>query len=133
MYFLPASTWIGNNIKLEIDFNFKNNANIETICNISIRQKGKLLNGLSSILFHADSADYPLNTIKILSVDSRSNMVRITSTLSHDDFLKVMKSKDAFLQIIIDGIKYECIPTDEFLTLRSEFQNNYFIIANMLK
>jgi hypothetical protein len=133
MYFLPASTWTGNNIKLDIDFNFKSNANIETICNISISQKGKLLNGLSSILFHADSIDYPLNAIKILSVDSRANMVRVTSGLSHDDFLKVMISKNIFLQIIVDGIEYECIPTDEFLTLRNEFQNNYFTIANMLK
>jgi hypothetical protein len=133
MYFLPASTWIGNDIRLDVDFNFKSNANIETICNISIRQKGKLLNGLSSIVFYADSIDYPLNTIKILSVDSRSNMVRITSGLNHDNFLEMMKSRNIFLQIIVDGIKYECIPSEEFLILRNEFQNNYFTIANVLK
>jgi hypothetical protein len=133
MYFLPASTWTGNNIRLDIDFNFKSNANTETICNISIRQKGKLPNGLSSILFYADSTVYPLNAIKILSVDSRSNMVRITSSLSHDNFLRMMQSKNILLQITIDEIRYECIPTDEFLILQSEFQNNYFTITNMLR
>jgi hypothetical protein len=133
MYFLPASTWTGDNIRLDIDFNFKSNATIETICNMSIKQKGKLPNGLSAILFHADSIDYPLNAIQILSVDSRSNMARISSGLSHDNFLEMMKSKNIFLQIIIDGIKYECVPSEEFLILQNEFQNNYLALANILQ
>jgi hypothetical protein len=133
MYFLPASTWTGNAISLIIDFNFKTNANIETICNININQEGKLPSGLSSILFNADSVDYPLHAIKVLSVDSRSNTVRITSNLSHDDFLAIMKSKNIFLQTVINETKYECTPTDEFLTLQSEFQNSYLTIGNILK
>ena len=133
MYFFPASTWIGSEMKIEIDFNFKDDANIETICNISIRQKGKLVKGISSILFNADSIGYSLNNIKILSINSRSNIVRITSVLSHDDFLKIMSSKNTSLQIIIDGIKNEYIPTRNFFILQEEFQNNYFIIESILK
>ncbi|MDR1904838.1 MAG: hypothetical protein LBQ88_21470, partial [Treponema sp.] len=106
MYFFPASTWIGNTINAAIDFNFKNDAAIETICNISIRQKEKLPSGISSILFNADSIAYSLNNQKVLSVDTRSNMVRITSVLSHDNFLKILRSKNILLQIIIDGIKH---------------------------
>ena len=132
MYFLPASTWLGDNLKANIDFNFKNNIETETICNISIIRKGKLPSGISSILFNADSVTYSLNNIKLLSVDSRSGMVRITSVLHHDDFLEVMKSHTIFLEIIIDGEKYKCIPQKDFLLLQEEFQNNYFEIANIL-
>jgi hypothetical protein len=71
--------------------------------------------------------------MKTLSVDSRTNMVRITSKLSYDNFLEVMKSENIYLQISIDGLKYKCIPSKEFLILQSEFQNNYFEIANILK
>jgi hypothetical protein len=133
MYFFPASTWIGNNINAVIDFNFKNDATIETICNISIRQKDKLPSGISSIMVTADSIDYSLNNLRILSVDNRSDTVRITSVLNHDNFLKIMRSKDVFLQIIIEGIKHECIPNRDFLLLQNEFQNNYLTIENILK
>jgi hypothetical protein len=133
MYFFPASIWIGDDINAAVDFNFKNDADIETICNISIRQKEKLPSGISSILFNADSIDYSLNNLKILSVDNRSDTVRITSVLSHDNFLKIMRSKDVFLQIIIDGIKHECTPNKDFLILQNEFQNNYLTIENILK
>jgi hypothetical protein len=133
MYFLPASTWTGNDLKMDIDFNFKNDVDIETICNISIRQKGKLPRGLSSIMLNADSSNYFLYDMRTLSVDSRINMVRITSKMSYNSFLKIMKSKNVYLQIIIDGIKYECIPSREFLQIQAEFQDNYFEIENILK
>jgi hypothetical protein len=133
MYFLPASTWIGNKIKAEIDFNFKDNTNIETLCNISIKQREGLAQGISSMSLTADSIDYPLNNIKILSIDSRLNTVRITSALSHDDFLKVMGSKNISLQIIIDGLRNECIPTRDFFILQDEFQNNYLMVKNILR
>lgn len=133
MYFLPASTWMGNDISIDIDFNFKSDAHIETICNINIRQKGKLPRGLSSVTLKADSIDYSLYDIKILSVDSRTNTVRITSKLSHDTFLQVMQSKDLSLNIIIEGVPYACIPSEAFLILQREFQNNYFEIEHILQ
>jgi hypothetical protein len=133
MYFLPASTWTGNDLEVDIDFNFKNDVDIETICNISVRQKGKLPRGLSFIMLNADSIDYSLYDMRTLSVDSRTSMVRITSKMSCNNFLKMMKSKNIYLQIIIDGIKYECIPSREFLQMQAEFQNNYFEIENILK
>jgi hypothetical protein len=128
MYFFPASTWLGNKIKAEIDFNFKDDMNIETICNISIKQKGKLAKGTFSILLNADSIDYYLKDIKILSVDSRSNTVRITSVLSYNNFIKIMESKNISLQIIIDDSKNECAPTRDFFRLQEEFQNNYLMV-----
>jgi hypothetical protein len=133
MYFFPASTWIGGKIKTEIDFNFKDDANIDTICNVSIIQKGKLAQGISSILLRADDIDYSLNNIKIISIDSRSNMARITSVLSHDNFLKIMRSKNVSLQITIEGLKNECMPTGDFFILQEEFQNNYLMIETILK
>jgi hypothetical protein len=133
MYFLPASAWNGNNIQADIDFNFKNNINIKTICNISIRREKELPSGLSNLLLNADSIDYYLYDIKILLVDSRTNMVRITATLSHADFLKIMKSKNIYFEIIIDEVKYKCTPSRRFLILQNEFQNNYFIINNILR
>ncbi|AEF84660.1 EF-hand calcium-binding domain protein [Treponema primitia ZAS-2] len=53
--------------------------------------------------------------------------------MNYDDFLKIMKSKNIFLQIIIDDVKYECIPSGSFFMLQSEFQNNYFTIETILK
>jgi hypothetical protein len=132
MYFFPASKWIGNKTNIEIDFNFKDDMSIETICNISIKQKGKLAKGISSILLNADSIDYYLNDLKILSIDSRLNIVRITSVLSYDNFIKIMRSKNISLQIIIDGLKNECIPTGDFFRLQEEFQNNYLVHENIL-
>ncbi|MDR2797960.1 MAG: hypothetical protein LBB80_06420, partial [Treponema sp.] len=76
---------------------------------------------------------YFLNDIKVLSVDSRRTMVRITSCLSHDNFLRVMAAKHIFLEIIMDGVKHECIPSRGFLTLQREFQNNYFTIEHILQ
>jgi hypothetical protein len=133
MYFFPASTWTGNNLKIDIDFNFKNDVDIETICNISIRQKGKLPRGLSFMMLQADSIDYFLYDMRTISVDSRKNMVRITSKIGYNNFLKIMKSENVYLQIIIDGKKYECIPSRKFLQIQAEFQNNYFEIENILK
>jgi hypothetical protein len=133
MYFLPASTWTGNDLQLDVDFNFKSDPQVETICNITIRQKGKLPHGLSSIVFNADSAAYPVTAIKILSVDSRSNAVRISSALSHDDFLKLMNSTNIFLHIIMNETTYKCLPTADFFSLQHEFQNNYFAIETILK
>jgi hypothetical protein len=132
MYFLPASTWAGNDFKIDIDFNFKNDAAIETICNISIRQKGKLPKGISSIILNANSIDYFLHDMETLSIDSKINMARITSRLSYDNFLNIMKAENVYLQIIIDGLRYKCIPSREFLMLQSEFQNSYFEIANIV-
>jgi flagellar biosynthesis regulator FlaF len=133
MYFFPASTWIGNKIKVEIDFNFKDDMNIETICNISIKQKGKLAKGISLISLNADSIDYPMNDIKILSINSRLNTVRITSVLSYDNFLNIIRSNNISLQIIIDGLMNECIPAKDFFTLQEEFQNSYLMIDDILK
>jgi hypothetical protein len=133
MYFLPASTWIGDKIKTEIDFNFKDDAKVDTICNVSIKQKGKLAQGISSILLSADAVDYSLNDIKIIAIDSRSNIVRITSVLSRDDFLKIMRSKNVSLQITVEGLKNECMPTRNFFILQEEFQNNYLMLENILQ
>jgi hypothetical protein len=74
-----------------------------------------------------------LYDIKILSVDSRTNRVRITATLSHGDFLKIMQSKNIYFEIIIDEVTYKCTPSRRFLILQKEFQNNYFAITNILK
>ena len=130
---MPASTWTANDLKIDIDFNFKDDPDIETICNIDIRQKKKLPRGVSLIILTADSTDYILRDMKTLSVDSRTNTARITSKLKGDDFLKMIKSENIYLKIIIDGLKYKCIPGREFLTLRDEFQNNYFAIESLLK
>jgi hypothetical protein len=132
MYFISASTWNGDKIRVHVDLNFKDNAEIEVICNMSIRQKASLPRGISSIVLNADACEYPLSDIQILLVDSRKNTVRITSLLNHDNFLKIMKSKAVTLQLIISGVHYECTPSKEFLILKDEFQNNYFAMNELL-
>jgi hypothetical protein len=44
-----------------------------------------------------------------------------------------MAAKHIFIEIIMDGVKYECIPRRGFLTLQREFQNNYFTIEHILQ
>ncbi|MDR3247677.1 MAG: hypothetical protein LBT39_02720 [Treponema sp.] len=133
MYFFPASTWSGGDVIAKADFNFKSNADIEIICNISITQKASMPKGISSLVFISDLREYPLSDVQILLVDSKTNTVRITSLLGHDDFLAMMKSNEVVLQITMDEMKYECIPDADFSILKTEFQNTYFAMENILK
>jgi hypothetical protein len=133
MYFIPASTWTGNNITIDADFNFKNDVDIKITCNMSLTGRTALPKGISSISVTADSDEYPLSDIQILSLDNKTNTVRLTSLLKHADFLRIIKANDITIRLTMNGLNYECVPSREFSILKNEFKNNYFVLEGILQ
>ena len=133
LYFIPASEWRGNDLSAEVDFNFKDNANIQTICNISITGKEAMPKGISSLSFTADSLEYILSDVKILFIDSKNHVLRITSFLQHDEFIAMMKSENIVLHIKMNDSLYECKPSGSFNSLKKEFHDNFYILDQILK
>lgn len=133
MYFISATTWKGKGANIVIDFNFKDDMTIDTICNINIIQKDVLPKGISSLILKADTVDYSLKDIQVLVIDSENKTVRITSTLDANDFIKVMMSNNMTLNIAMNNQQYECRPSSEFLKLKKIFAEEYMARAEVLK
>jgi hypothetical protein len=133
MYFISATTWKGNGVNIVIDFNFKDDMTIDTICNINITQKDALPRGISAIILKADTVDYALKDVQVLVIDSEHKTVRITSTIDANDFLKAMMSNDMTLNIAMNNQQYQCKPSDEFLKLKNIFVEEYIARGEVLK
>ena len=127
MYFFPTTEWNAKKITVSIDFNFKNQDEIPVICNISVLQKSGMPKMVSNFAFYADSAEYRLSEVKTLFVDSRKNLVRVTSLLDQDDFRKLMDANTISLKLSVDNVQYECVPSRQFYSLRSEFLGKFFV------
>jgi hypothetical protein len=127
MFFIPSTVWLNKEIEFDVDFTYRDNAELPTLCNISIIQKNAMPRGVSKIDFRGDGKTYSVYDIKGLSAESKKNLLRITSSMSHDDFLALMKSEDIKINIILDHKEYECIPSDVFSKFRQEFLTLYFI------
>jgi hypothetical protein len=132
MYFLPPSAWKAQNLTVNLDFNFKDDPESKTICNLSLIQKGHLPGRISAISINADSVVYPLENIKIITVESKSNKVRLTSILDNESFLMIMKSKNIYLEIIMNETIFNCMPQKDFHKIHEEFQADYYTIEGIL-
>jgi hypothetical protein len=133
MYFISATTWKGNGVNIVIDFNFKDDMTIDTICNINIIQKDVLPRGISSLILKANTVDYALKDVKVLVIDSEHKTVRVTSTIGANDFLKAMMSNDMTLNIAMNNQHYQCKPSGEFLKLKKIFVEEYMARGEVLK
>ena len=132
MFFIPASLWQDRDISAELDFNFKNDINIKTVCNITITQKKTTPKSISSLAFVVDSQIYPLYDTQVLFIDSKNNSVRLTSLLEYNDFITIMKSDNTLFKLNVNNSVYTCKPSENYPALRDEFQNNVLSIDQIL-
>jgi hypothetical protein len=125
MYFISPTTWKGDGVTIVIDFNFKDDMSIDTICNINIIRKDTLPKGISSLILKADTVDYALKDVQVLIIDSERKTVRVTSTLSANDFLKAMMAHDMTVNIAMNNQHYRCKPSGAFVKLKKIFVADY--------
>jgi len=124
MYFFPATDWKTDALVASVDFNYKTETDIPVICNITIQKRNSMIRTASSFIFYADSAEYSLSDVRILRTDNRNSLVRITSVLDHDDFLRIIDAENVLLRLTVNDVQYECSPSKNFDLLRDEFLNN---------
>ena len=130
MYFLPPTLWKAKDISAYVDFNYKSNSDAYVICNISVVKKDRMSRSVSNFVFYADSNEYKLLETRILRTSSIEKLVRVTSLLKQEDFLRIINAENVSLKLIADGVQYECFPSKDFNLLKREFTDNFSVTAN---
>jgi hypothetical protein len=127
-YFFPMMEWKGykKEIGAVCDITYRYQRGSQGTCNISFSytakaDKGKVPSVPAALSLDGDGVAYPLSDIERLFANTENSTTRITSRITGEDFLSLLRSQSITLIAVIDGTEYRFSPPKQFLKYRDKF------------
>jgi hypothetical protein len=126
-YFFPGTEWKGSKgIGVTCDITYRYEPDASAIYNITFfypgnANKGSVPSLPSSIVLSGDGVSAAFSDMEILFSNAERKQLRVTSLVSGEALISVLKSPSITLTAVIGGSEYTYSPPKEFLSYRDEF------------
>jgi hypothetical protein len=104
-----------------VDITYRTNSENPVFVNFSFFNKEQYPRHLSTASLEGGGIIYPLENIKILYIDSKNYMFRVTAEGKRENFLPLLRLGDIILRATVDGAEHIYVPGKDFYALREQF------------
>jgi hypothetical protein len=129
-YFPPARWNSTEGVYCLVDINHRSVPGMPVLCAISVVRKKNAPRGITAIYFqNSQGRAFVLTDVKGVLAEPKNNLVRISGSISPEEFDALITSEQLTLTVTMEGVNYTCLPSKEFMELRQQFVNIHYLDA----